>query len=114
MKEIKWTDKVPLNGSGRWLSDSALVIKDSNEVIQEIKPTRWPYTFSELIENYVKDEIERFCNFNHISQKAWEKRGIVVKKPETLELQIYCLYYKTRFRAYKHEIKFSSQIIKCN
>ena len=115
MNEIKWTDKTPLNGSGRWLSDSdVLVIKDSNEVIQEIKSTRWPYTFSGLVENYIKDEIERFCNFNHISKRAWKKRGIITKEPATLELQVYCLYYKTRFRACKHEIKFSFQITKCN
>ena len=114
MKETKWKDNSPLSMPGTYLSDSAMVTIDNNGVIQHIKSDRYIFvkTASEVVENYINDEIERFCNYNHISKRAWKKRGVITKEPANLELQVYCLYYKTRFRAYKHEIKFGFNILK--
>ena len=114
MQKITWKDNSPLSMAGTYLSDSAKVTIDNNGVIQDIESDSHIFvkTVSEVVENYINDEIERFCNFNHILKRAWKKRGIITKEPATLELQVYCLYYKTLFRAYKHEIKFGFNILK--
>ena len=119
MKEIKWKDNSPLSMPGTYLpgtylSDSAEVTIGDDGIILAIRSDSHIFVNSvaEVIENYINDEIERFCNFNHISKRAWKKRGIITKGPATIELQVYYLCYKTRFRAYKHEIKFGFNISK--
>ena len=108
-KATKWTDKTPAAAKGSYISDSAHVELDDEGVIQFIRSDSHISTTStsEIIKNYIDDEIERFCNFNHISKNGWKKRGVIEKTTNNLGLTIYVLYYKTLFRACKHEIKFS-------
>ena len=114
-KEIKWTDKTPLALKGEYLSDSAFVTIDSDGVIQYIRsdPNVFAKTLSEVIENYVNDQIEIFCYYNHISNRAWKKRGVIIKNSvNNTELLVDQLCYKTPFKACKHEIKFGFNILK--
>lgn len=106
-----------MNEKGGWfLSDSAAVMIDDNGVIQAIKPDRSSFklkqTLSQTVENYVNDEIERFRNEYHISKRAWNKRGIIIKETQYLEKIVYKLFYKKIFKTCTHKIEFSYQIAK--
>ena len=96
-----------------YLSDHARVVIDDNGVIQSIKPDSHLNTnLSDTIQNYVLDELVYFRNKNHISEKAWKKHGAIIRNIERIDMFIYQLVYKTRFRTVFNEIKFSYNILK--
>lgn len=98
-----------------YLSDHARVEIDDNGVIQSIKPDSHLNTnLSDTIQNYVLDELVYFRNKNHISEKAWKKHGAItiIRNVELIDMFVYKLVYKTRFRTVFYEIKFSSNILK--
>ena len=96
-----------------YLSDHARVEIDDNGVIQSIKPDSHLNTnLSDTIENYVLDELVYFRNKNHISERAWKKHGAIIRNIELVDMFIYQLVYKTRFRTVFNEIKFSYNILK--
>ena len=95
-----------------YLSDHARVAMDDDGVIQAIKPDSHCNfkTLSETVQAYVEDQIEYFINKNHISKRAWNKRGIIVKEASDIELLVYKLVYKTKFRNCSEEIKIGFEI----
>ena len=96
-----------------YLSDHARVVIDDDGVIQSISPDSHLNTnLSDTIQNYVLDELVYFRNKNHISERAWKKHGAIIKDVEHIDMFIYKLVYKTRFRAVFNEIKFSYKIYK--
>lgn len=99
--------------SKEYLSDHARVEIDDNGIIQSIKPDSHLNTnLSDTIQNYVLDELVYFRNKNHISKRAWKKHGAIIRNIELIDMFIYQLVYKTRFRTVFKEIKFSYNIIK--
>lgn len=103
-EEVKW-----------FLSDSARVAIDEHNIIQAIQPDSFSSstTLSETIENYINDQIEYFRKENHISKKAWDKRGVITKQTQYLEKLEYILSYKKLGKQCTHKIAFSYQIAKC-
>ena len=99
--------------SKEYLSDHARVEIDDNGIIQSIKPDSHLNTnLSDTIQNYVLDELVYFRNKNHISKRAWKKHGAIIRNIELIDMFIYQLVYKTRFRTVFKEIKFSYNILK--
>lgn len=96
-----------------YLSDHARVGIDENGVIQSIKSDpHFNTNLSDTIQNYVLDELVYFRNINHISKRAWKKHGAIIRDVEHIDMFIYQLVYKTRFRTIFNEIKFSYNILK--
>ena len=112
MKEIKWTDKTPKDLPGTYLSDSAKETIGDDDIIHFIMSDKHISTKStiEIIGNYISDEIERFCNFNHISKRAWKKRGVITKETDMTGTLIYRLVYQSLLKNCLHEIKFGNDI----
>lgn len=90
-----------------YLSDRAKVVIDENGIIQSIQPDSHLNTnLFDTIENYVLDRLVYFKNKNHISERAWKKHGAIIRDIERVDMFIYKLVYKTRFRTVFNEIKF--------
>ena len=96
-----------------YLSDHAAVTFD-DDVIIEIKPDSHcsRCSLKETINNYVLDEVEYFRNINHISKRAWKKRGVIELDTKELGYFSYFLVYETRFKQRYHKIKFSNLVLK--
>jgi hypothetical protein len=113
LTELKPITAAELRTESGWeISDSAAVMIDENGVIQKIKPDSylWPKTIENTIKEYVNDQIEYFRSINHISKRAWNKRGIIIKESQHLGLLTYQLVYKTIFKNCTQKIKFSTSI----
>ena len=95
-----------------YLSDHTWAAIDDNGVVQAIKPdSHYNFkTLSETVQAYVEDQIGYFIYKNHISKRAWNKRGIIVKETSDIEMLVYKLVYKTRFRNCSEEIKIGFEI----
>ena len=126
--KIEWTSKGPLTElkpvsanelkkeSGWELSDSAAVKIDSDGVICDIRPDShiFPKTIENTITCYIGDEIERFCYENHITKRAWNKRGVIEADMHLPELLVYNLIYETCFKRRYQKIKFSFNVMRRN
>lgn len=97
---------------GEWMqSDSAAIYVDEKGIIQAIKPDShiFPETVAETVKNYVNDEIENFRKENHISKRAWNKKGVIMKETQHIDFLCYRLFYKKLLKECTREIKFSYQ-----
>ena len=111
---MNYSESLSQIGCKEYLSDHARVMIDNNDVIIHIEPDSYckGCTLKETINNYVLDEVEYFRNTNHVSKRAWKKRGVIELDDHKPEYFQYLLIYETRFKRRYQKIKFSYGVVK--
>ena len=64
------------------------------------------------LEKYVTDKIDEFLKDNKITEKQWQKHGIIQKIPQNTPDIKYILYYKTIRKKAQKEIIIDSELYK--